>query len=400
MSHARRLRGARTIAAFISTALLASTAAFAQEASPRTSENGVFADRIVFGQAAPLEGPASALGLGMQLGIQAAFHEINTAGGVHGRQLELISRDDQYEPARSIEEVRRLIGQDKVFGLIGPVGTPTSAATQPIAMETNVPFIGAFTGAGFLRDPKLANVVNIRASYDAETETWMKLLVDERKLKRIAILYQDDAFGRAGLSGAVAALDRREMELVARGTYQRNTTAVKAALLELRKANAQAVVMVGAYLPIAEFVKVARSIDFDPTFVNISFVGSDALASALEGEGEGVIVSQVVPFPWDDANPLVAAYQAALAEVNAEAKPSFVSLEGYITGRLAAMAIDEAGPEPTREAFLNGIHQRGSFEMDGLTLQFGPEDNQGLDDVFLTEIGPDGAFRPLAGPQS
>jgi len=400
MSHARRLGGGRTIAAFISTALFASTAAFAQEASPRTSENGVFADRIVFGQAAPLEGPASALGLGMQLGIQAAFQEVNAAGGVHGRQLELISRDDHYEPARSIDEVRRLIGQDKVFGLIGPVGTPTSAATQPIAMETNVPFIGAFTGAGFLRDPKLTNVVNIRASYDAETETWMKLLVDERKLKRIAILYQDDAFGRAGLSGAVAALERREMELVARGTYQRNTTAVKAALLELRKANAQAVVMVGAYLPIAEFVKVARSIDFDPTFVNISFVGSDALASALEGEGEGVIVSQVVPFPWDETNPLIAAYQAALANVDGEAKPSFVSLEGYITGRLAAMAIEEAGPEPTREAFLNGIRQRGSFEMDGLTLRFGPEDNQGLDDVFLTEIGPDGAFRPLAGPQS
>ncbi|AZN70355.1 ABC transporter substrate-binding protein [Georhizobium profundi] len=399
MSHARRLGGGRTIAALFTTALLASTTSFAQEAV-QNREDGVFADRIVFGQAAPLDGPASALGLGMQLGIQAAFQEVNAAGGVHGRQLELISRDDHYEPARSIDEVRRLIGQDKVFGLIGPVGTPTSAATQPIAMETNVPFIGAFTGAGFLRDPKLANVVNIRASYDAETETWMKLLVDERKLKRIAILYQDDAFGRAGLSGAVAALERREMELVARGTYQRNTTAVKAALLELRKANAQAVVMVGAYLPIAEFVKVARSIDFDPTFVNISFVGSDALASALDGEGEGVIVSQVVPFPWDETNPLIAAYQAALANVDGEAKPSFVSLEGYITGRLAAMAIEEAGPEPTREAFLNGIRKRGSFEMDGLTLQFGPEDNQGLDDVFLTEIGPDGAFRPLAGPQS
>lgn len=361
---------------------------------------GILEDRIVFGQAAALEGSAAALGTGMQLGIRAAFEEANRAGGIHGRTLELVSENDGYEPGRSIEVVRKLINQDKVFALIGAVGTPTATATQPIAMEAGVPFVGAFTGAGFLRNAELGNVVNIRASYGAETERWMQTLVDEQRKKRIAILYQDDAFGRAGLSGAQAALERRGMDFVVKGTYQRNTTAVKAALLEIRKADPDAVVMVGAYKPIAEFIKVARSIDFEPSFVNISFVGSDALSSELGEDGENVIISQVVPFPWDETNPLVTAYRAALAEVDAEAAPGFVSFEGYITGRLAAMALAEAGPDVSRKSFLETIWTTGTFEMDGLTLQFGPDDNQGLDAVFMTEIEPDGTFRPMNEPQS
>jgi branched-chain amino acid transport system substrate-binding protein len=359
------------------------------------AQDGVLDDRIVFGQAAALDGAAAALGTGMQLGIRAAFAEINAAGGVHGRKLELLSRDDGYEPARSIDVTRRLIDTDRVFALIGPVGTPTAAATQPIAQAAGVPFIGAFTGVGFLRSAELDNVVNIRASYDAETERWMQMLVDEQGKKRIAILYQDDAFGRAGYGGALAALERRGMSFAARGTYQRNTTAVKAALLEIRKANPHAVVMVGAYRPIAEFIKVARSIDFNPTFVNISFVGSDALAGELAADGEGVVISQVVPFPWDEANPLIATYRAALTALEPDAKPGFVSLEGYITGRLAGMALQEAGPEPTRTSFLDTIWRTGTFDMNGLTLQFGPGDNQGLDAVFMTEIEADGTFRPL-----
>src|SRR5215472_6528492 len=276
---------------------------------PATAEDGVTADSITFGQAAVLEGPASALGQGMRTGIQAAFDEINARGGVLGRKLKLISRDDGYEPDRAITQTKKLIEEEKVFALIGPVGTPTSAAAQPIATAANVPFIGAFTGAGFLRDPKLDNVVNIRASYDAETEAWIKHLTEDLKITKIAIFFQDDAFGRAGLSGVKKAMDKRGMQLVAEGTYERNTVAVKSALLTLKRAEPEAVVMVGAYKPCAEFIKLARKIDFNPAFVNISFVGSVALAKELGPEGKGVIISQVVPFPWDDSLKVVADYQ-------------------------------------------------------------------------------------------
>jgi len=364
------------------------------------AEDGVSADKIVFGQAAALGGPAAALGTGMQLGLKAAFGEVNAKGGVHGRKLELISYDDGYEPDRSIAHVKKLIDDDKVFALIGPVGTPTSKATQPIATEAKVPFIGPFTGAGFLRDPALGNIVNVRATYGAETEAWIKYLVDGKGMKRIAILYQDDAFGRVGLAGVTKALEKRKMELVAKGTYQRNTTAVKAAILEIRKANPDAVVMVGAYKPISEFIKLSRKIHLDATFVNISFVGSKALSKELGEAGEGVIVSQVVPFPWDTSIPLVKEYQAALKAADPAAEPGFVSLEGYMVGRLAIMALDKAGKDVTRESLLKTIWSTGAFDLGGVTLTFGATDNQGMDKVFMTKIQKDGSFVPIEQPSS
>lgn len=376
--------------------LLSTLAGVLFATTPVSAETGVTDKSILFGQAAALEGPAAALGTGMKLGIEAAFNEANSKGGVAGRQIDLISYDDGYEPGKSIMQVKRLIRDDKVFALIGPVGTPTTAATQPIATEENVPFIGPFTGAGFLRDPALKNIVNVRATYAAETETWIRYLHDEKGMDKIAILYQDDGFGRVGLAGVEAAMKKRGLELVARGTYQRNTTAVKSALLQIRKAKPQAIVMVGAYRPIAEFIKVAHQINVDAEFVNISFVGSKALSQALGADGDGVIVSQVVPFPWDETIPLVREYQAALKAVDASAQPEFVTLEGYIVGRLTVMALEKAGKNVTRASFLNTIWNTGTFDMGGIKLTFGPGDSQGMDDVFLTEIQPDGSFAPVA----
>jgi ABC-type branched-subunit amino acid transport system substrate-binding protein len=170
-------------------------------AAPALAETGVSADKVGFAQVAALDGPASTLGLGMQTGLRAAFAEVNRAGGIHGREVVLDSFDDGYEPDRSATETRRVIDGNQHIALIGPVGTPTSQATQPLATEAGLPFIAPFTGAGFLRDGALTNVVNVRASYAAETESWIAHLVDGQGMKSIAILYQDGAFGRAGLDG-------------------------------------------------------------------------------------------------------------------------------------------------------------------------------------------------------
>src|SRR5690606_4322300 len=195
---------------------------------------------------------------------------------------------------------------------------------------------------------KLDNVINIRASYDAETEAWVKHLTEDLNIRKIAIFYQDDAFGRAGLSGFEKAMKKRGLPIAAEGTYERNTTAVKTALLALRKAAPEAVVMVGAYKPCAEFIKLARKIGFNPVFVNISFVGASALAKELGPDGNGVIVSQVVPFPWDTSLKVVADYHAAIKARDPKAAPEFVSLEGYLVGRLAIAALEKTGPNPTR----------------------------------------------------
>jgi branched-chain amino acid transport system substrate-binding protein len=364
-------------------------------AEPGVTDIGVFEERIVFGQSAALEGPAAALGLGMREGILAAFHETNTGGGVNGRRLELVSRDDGYEPDRAIENTEQLIKVDKVFALIGEVGTPTSKAAQPVASAAGVPFIGPFTGAAFLRDPSLSTVINVRASYDQETEAWVEHLTTDLGISRIALFYQDDSFGLAGRSGIVAALERRSMGLVAEGTYVRNTTAVKTALLTIRKAAPQAIGMVGTYTACAEFIRLARRIGLDAVFVNISFVGSNALAKELGKDGQGVVVSQVVPFPGDSNIPIVARYQKALRAAAPEAEFGFVSLEGYLVGRLVVDALANLDRPVTRLGLLEVIKERGTFDLGGIMLTYGPNKNQGMDRVFLTVIQADGSIRPV-----
>src|SRR5215813_6740874 len=173
------------------------------------ADPGVFDDRIVFGQSAALKGPAAALGLGMREGVLAAFHEANTAGGIRGRRLELISYNDDYEPEVAIANTNKLIDKDGVFALIGEVGTPTSKAVQPISTEQGLPFIGPFTGSDFLRAPSLTSLINVHISYFQETESWVKHLTSDLGASLIAILYQDDSFGRAGLDGVKRALEKR-----------------------------------------------------------------------------------------------------------------------------------------------------------------------------------------------
>jgi len=361
----------------------------------QAGEVGVMPDRILFGQAAALSGPSSALGVKMRQGILAAFAEVNAKGGVHGRKLELISRDDGYDPDRSVLQTVKLLNEDRVFALIGAVGTPTSLVTVPIARSQNVPFIGPFTGADFLREKGMGNVVNIRASYGAEAEAWVKHLTEDRHIKRIAIFYQDDSYGRDGLAGVKAALEKRGMELAAEATYERNTKAVGMAMRVLKRAEPEAVVMVGTYGPCAEFIKLARQSSFNPIFVNISFVGANALSQELGPMGEGVIVSQVVPFPWDASVKVVADYQAAEKALDPNLLPDFVSLEGYLSGRLAAAALEMAGPDPTRAEMLRVINEVGQFDISGDHLTVGQKMQDTTAGVFLTLIQPDGTFKPV-----
>lgn len=347
-------------------------------------ENGVSEKEITFGQTAALEGQTAELGKGMQIGIQAAFKEANAAGGVKGKQLSLKSMDDSYEPEKAIANTKKLINEDKVFALIGAVGTPTAKAIEPITSEAKVPFVGPFTGAGFLRAKDKKYVVNIRASYEQETALWIERLTKDKQAKKIGIVYQDDAFGQAGLDGVEKAMKKNNLELAAKGTYPRNTTDVKGAVISTKKGETDAVVIVGAYKPVAEFIKTAKKVDIKGPFVNISFVGSNALAKELGADGDGVVVTQVVPLPTDKSIKIVEQYQKALAAQDANEKPGFVSLEGYIVGRVAVEALKNVDGEVTRDSFIAALAK--VKDIDGFKLDFGPEKNQGSDEVFVTKI--------------
>ena len=407
------LRGVATIAMAVALAATVACANGDDESglstvSPPTSTPdtpsgapGVSDDRVLFGQSAAFSGPAQELGRNMRLGIEAAFHEANSLGGVHGRRLELTSLDDAYEPEAAVSNTLNLIGQD-VFALIGAVGTPTSRSATPVAKESDVPYIAPFTGAEFLRGSDLHDVVlNMRASYYQETEEMVDRLTEDLGIERIAVMYQDDSYGRAGYNGALLALGRRGMEPVAVGIYPRNTTSVKTGLLDLRQGNPEAVIMIGAYQPVAALVSWARHTGLDPIFMTVSFVGSNALAEELGPAGAGVYVTQVVPFPTDDTLPVVSSYMSALSAYAPEVAPGFVSLEGYLAGRLTIAALDGCGRELERACFFESLRRADVIDIDGFELRYdGNADNQGSDEVFLTVIGKDGLYHPVDSMRS
>ena len=360
-----------------------------------SGEPGVSDRRILFGQSAAFSGPAQELGKNMRIGIKAAFDEVNEQGGVHGRQLDLVFMDDAYEPEAAIANTINLIEQEGVFALIGAVGTPTSRSATPVAASAGVPYIAPFTGAAFLRDPELSNVVNLRASYNQETEEMVARLTQDLGVERIAVVYQDDSYGLAGYGGVLLALERRDMQLVATGVYPRNTTAIKTALLELRLGNPEAVIIIGAYQPVASLISWARHIGMDAIFMTVSFVGSRALAQELGSWGPGVYVTQVVPYPTDRSLPVVDAYLSALSTYFPDTEPGFVSLEGYLAGRLAIATLDACGREATRACFLQSLRDGKVTGIEGFELHYADGDNQGSEEVFLTVIGEGGVYHSV-----
>ncbi len=353
---------------------------------------GVTADAILFGQSADFSGSSRELGEGMRLGILTAFHEV---GRVHGRELQLTHYDDGYEPDRAFVNTRQLIDQDQVFALIGPVGTPTSRAAAPLAHAAGVPFIAPFTGAALLRDPELTNILNLRASYHQETELMVDYL-EGRGISRVAVLYQNDSYGVDGLEGVKRALTDQNMELTASWYYRRNTTAVRSAAFRIAAAEPQAVIIIGAAEPAARAIELLREkLGSDTIFMNVSFVGSGALADELGAAGQGVFMTQVVPLPSDNDNFLVGQYRAALRAYDPEAQPGFISLEGYLAGRLAIAGLDDCGADVSRECFLNAIRNAGTIDWNGFEMTFGAGDNQGSDAVFLTQLDADGQYQPV-----
>lgn len=357
-------------------------------------ELGVTSTEIKLGQVAALEGANSWLGKGMRAGLMAAFSEINATGGLNGRKINLVSRDDSYDPDKAVTAIKQVINDDKVFAVVGCVGTPTSNAMLPIVDEAKVPFIGALTGAKSLRDPKWTNVVNFRASYAQETEVWIDHLTRDLGVKKIAAFYQNDAFGQAGLAGVKAAMEKRGIALVAEGTYERGSKDVMGALQTIKAAQPEAVVMVAAYAPAAEFIREAKKDGIKATFVNISFVGSDALAKDLGPDAEGVVVTQVVPSYYDVSNPFVLKYLMAMRAYDKQEPFSFVSLEGYTVGRMTIEAIKKAGATLTRQSFMAALTS-GEYDLNGLKLAFGSGRTQASDAVFLTIIQKDGSFKTV-----
>ena len=274
-------------------------------------------NRLILGQSAAFTGPAAQLGLQMNRGAKLCFDAFNASGGLNGTTIEVVALDDGYDPERCKSNTAKFIADD-VFALFGYVGTPTSLAALPLATAARVPFIAPFTGAEALRDPFNKLVFHIRASYFDETELIVKQLT-QLDLKKIAVFHQNDAYGQAGLKGVQRALEKRGLQAVGAATVERNSVDVAAAVKSLVPAGAEAIVQISAYKSCAAFIRAARKAGYGGTFYNVSFVGTQALADELGKDGLGVVVSQVMPFPFNTTTAIAREYLDAVKQAGGDA---------------------------------------------------------------------------------
>jgi branched-chain amino acid transport system substrate-binding protein len=347
-------------------------------------------ERIVIGQSAPFTGPAAQLGIQFHHGAKLYFDQLNAQGGIHRKPIEILKLDDGYEPDRCAENTRKLLAGESL-ALFGYVGTPTSLAALPLATAARTTFFAPFTGAMGLRDPFNRFAFHLRASYQDETGLIVKQLAT-LGLKKIAVFYQNDAYGKAGLSGVELALSGQGAKPVAMATVERNSVDVAAAVKSIVAAAPDAIVQIGAYKACAAFIKAAKAAGYGGTFFNVSFVGTQALADELGKDGAGVVVSQVMPSPYNSARAIVREYVQAAKQV-ADGPPNFSGMEGYLAAKVLAEALRRAPPKLGRDGLVSAIETLGSQSVGGFDISFSGTDHVASSFVELSMLTGDGRVR-------
>ncbi|MDD5408747.1 MAG: ABC transporter substrate-binding protein [Candidatus Omnitrophica bacterium] len=362
---------------------------------------GVSDNEIVIGSSAALGGFAGFLGTQTIHGSLAYINEINAGAGIHGRKIRLISTDDHYNPAETVTNTQKLIAQVGVFALFDYVGTPTTAQVVDIVHKAEIPLLGIFSGAEIFRTPYRPYIFNVRDSYYAEAESAISYFVDKMNLKKIAVLYQEDTFGVSVLSGVQLALERRGMRTVATETFARGAMNVEQAMLNIKLSEADVVIMVGTYSPLAKFVKISNDAGFRPYFHTVSFVGSEAFAKELiqiqkikPSDYSKIIVTQVVPDPFLEELSGVREYRELVKKYFPNDEPNYVALEGFINAKVLVKALEIAGVDLTREKFIEALESMHNVDIGiGKEITYSVLGHQGLKGVYYSKLSEDGKFR-------
>jgi ABC-type branched-subunit amino acid transport system substrate-binding protein len=371
---------------------LVTVGAMAFSALSWAAEPGITDTTITLGMSAPFSGPNGAYGLDMRQTIQAYFEQLNKAGGINGRKLELVALDDGYETERTLANTQTLLKEKNAFALLAYYGsTPTTEAMNKVFGPAKVPLVGTISGASSLRDPLSTNpnarfMFNVRASYADETEAIVNQLVS-LGLKSIAVFYQNDGFGKSGLDGVSAALKKHNLTPSAVSTIERNSVDISKSIEPIVKANPQAVIMVTLYKPTAAFVKAMKKAGQNPMFMTLSPVGTEQLVQELGAEARGIGISQVVPYPWNDVVPVVREYQKLTPKPGSY---SYYGMEGYLMARTMVEGLRRAGKDLTRDKLVSALEGMSNVDFGGYRVNYTGTAHLGSRFVELTVVGPGG----------
>lgn len=356
------------------------------------AEPGVSDSTITLGMSLPLTGQAKIHAEEIRQVTTAYFEQINKSGGIHGRKVDLVVLDDGYEADRAVTNTNTLVIDKKVFALVSYYGSNSMTEAMNKAFgPAGVPLIGGISGALTLRQSPATNpnnryMFNLRASYADEAEAIGKQLVT-LGLQNIAVLYQNDGYGKAGLDGITETLKKSNLAPSAVASVERNSEDVSKAFETIAKANPQAVVLVTLAKPAAALIKALHKVKQNPMFMALSPAGGDLLTQELGNSARGVGISQVVPYPWNDTLPIVKEYQRFMG--GKKEHYGYISMEAYLMARITAEALRKAGKDVTREKLVQALESTNQ-DLGGYRVTFSPGNRSGSRFVELTVIGPGG----------
>ncbi|MBI2772843.1 MAG: ABC transporter substrate-binding protein [Burkholderiales bacterium] len=353
---------------------------------------GIDAASITFVQAADISGSRSALTLELNAGTMAYFSQVNSQGGVHGRQLRLKTVDDGYAVKRTEQVTREWIEHDDVFAFVSSIGTANAEAVLPLINAARVPLVAPLSGAISLREPFSRYVFHSRSSYAQEVEKMVEHVLTIG-ISRVAVFYDDDAFGQDVRRGVEEALARRKLKAVASGKVERGSSDVTQAVKAIAAARPQVVICGSFGKSLVEFIKAMKLTAVQPQFYALSFFTAGASITQLGNDARGIGVTQVMPKPNATNLPIVREFHAAMAKYAPESRISYISLEGYVTGKILAEGLRRAGRGVTREKFVDALEGMRNVDLGGVFLSYSPTDHSGLKRVEITVI--DGAGQVL-----
>ena len=387
--------GARSTRLWLARAcLLAVAAVLCALTTPARAEDGVTDNTILIGQTAGFTGQVAGQVKEMTAAVRAYFDYVNRHGGVNGRKLVLKSLDDGYDAKRAAANARKLITEDKVFALAFSRGTPTSEAMIPVLEDFRVPLVGPATGAQSLHEPFSRYVFNIRAKYRTEALRIIDHLAGIHA-NRIAVLYQNNSFGKDAFAGYEQGLREHALEPVAVATLDGTTPDrdVAAAAARIAGADPQAVVIAGPLKPTADFIRTMKAKGVAAQFLVLSNLSADSFVTALGDAANGVVITQIVPYPWNPGIPLAHELQQAIHEApDSGAVVSYTAMEGLVYAKVLVEGLRRAGRNPTREGFIKALESMRNVDLGGFTVSFGPRSREGSTYIDITMIGKDKRF--------
>jgi branched-chain amino acid transport system substrate-binding protein len=348
---------------------------------------------LVIGQVAPLTGTIAGTGNEYVAGGAAYFAYVNDNGGIYGRKIRVALKDDSYKPEQTLALTRQLLAEEKPLALFGFVGTGNVLALNKnkVLEEAGIALLAPYTGAQDLRDPVNPLIFHIRASYADETARMVEHL-HTIGLRRFAVMYQDDPFGKSGLAGAESALKKLGMTAVATGNYDRTKPEeVDAAVAAITPANPDAIIMVSVNRASAAFIKKMRAQGSKARLFSISVVNfKELLKNAGEDNARGIGISQVMPYPYSTLAPVAREFQTLMAKYQPDKVVSYASMESFIAAKILVEAMRRSGADPTRQKIITQLEKMNSYDAGGFKVSFSPENRVGSKFVEVTVIGRDG----------